>query len=91
MNNFNVMMSRDENQTIRLQANDDSDNIKRQGGINETGNDTIAGVVAAMNRESNQRSETGGDDYQNHSWVKEKRAENMDLGGPSGTGSSELV
>ena len=57
-------------------------------GINETCNDTIAGVVAQLNRESNQKSETGGDESRNEDWLREKRAAKMDLGGPGGTGSS---
>lgn len=59
------------------------------GGGNETTvNDTMAGIVATLNREDNDRSETGGDDYMDENMLKEKRAENMDLGGPGGTGSS---
>jgi len=47
-------------------------------------NDTIAGVVATLEREKNDRSETGGDDYQNPEWL----GENRDVGGPGGTGTS---
>ena len=57
-------------------------------GVNDTANDTIMNVVATLNKEDNDRSETGGDDYQNEDWLREKRAENMDIGGPGGTGSS---
>ena len=55
-------------------------------GVNFTANDTIAHVVA--NLEKNEQSETGGDDYQNPQWLDDKRAANMDIGGPGGTGSS---
>ena len=44
--------------------------------------------MVAMNKEENDRSETGGEDYQNEDWLRDKRAENMDIGGPGGTGSS---
>ena len=33
------------------------------GGVNDTCNDTIVNVVATLNKEDNDRSETGGDDY----------------------------
>jgi len=41
-----------------------------------------------LNKEANDRSETGGDDYMNEDMLRDKRAENMDIGGPGGTGSS---
>ena len=44
--------------------------------------------MVAMNKEENDRSETGGDDYQNEEWLRDKRAADMDIGGPGGTGSS---
>ena len=57
-------------------------------GVNDTNNDTIGGLMVAMNKEENDRSETGGDDYQNEEWLRDKRAADMDIGGPGGTGSS---
>ena len=33
------------------------------GGVNDTCNDTIVNVVATLNKEDNDRSETGGDDF----------------------------
>jgi len=57
--------------------------------MNDTGNnDTIGGLMAHMNKEENDKSETGGDDYQNEEWLRDKRAGDMDIGGPGGTGSS---
>ena len=56
--------------------------------MNDTNNDTIGGLIVAMNKEENDRSETGGDDYQNEEWLRDKRAADMDIGGPGGTGSS---
>ena len=53
-------------------------NVKAQiSGVNETtnGNDTIARVVAQLNKEENQKSETGNESYQNEEWLREKRAE----------------
>ena len=42
-----------------------------------------------MKKEDNDRSETGGDhDYMNEDMLRDKRAANMDIGGPGGTGSS---
>ena len=41
-----------------------------------------------LNKEANDRSEVEGDDYQNEDMLRDKRAENMDIGGPGGTGSS---
>ncbi len=57
-------------------------------GVNESGNDTMQHIVAHLNKEENDRSETGGDEYMYDDWKKEKRAGNMDIGGPGGTGSS---
>ena len=54
--------------------------------VNDTNNDTLFGVVATLNKEENDRSDHGGDeDYQNPDWLREKRAENMDIGLPDGT------
>ena len=53
-----------------------------------TANDTIGGLMVAMNKEDNAISETGGDEYQNEEWLREKRAANMNIGEPGGTGSS---
>ena len=53
-------------------------NVKAQiSGVNETtnGNDTIARVVAQLNKEENQKSETGNESYQNEEGLREKRAE----------------
>lgn len=51
---------------------------------NDTVNDTIGGLMVEMNKEENDRSETGGEDYQNEDWLRDKK----DIGGPGGTGSS---
>ena len=95
----NMTLDQNQNQTIRLGQMDESRAIFRPGqlngtqafgqsGVNDTANDTIGGLMVAMNKEENDRSETGGDDYQNEDWLREKRAANMDIGGPGGTGSS---
>lgn len=61
---------------------------KMAGGVNDTGNDTMQRIVAHLDKEENDRSETGGDDYMNEDWLKDKKGRNMDFGGPGGTGSS---
>ena len=38
-------------------------------GVNDTGNDTMQRIVAHLNKEENDRSETGGDDYMNEDWL----------------------
>ena len=53
------------------------------GGFNDTCNDTLVNVVATLNKEDNDRSENGDENYQNEEWLKDKRAANMDLGGPT--------
>ena len=65
-------------------------NFTRQqpGAVNDTANDTITNFVVQLHKENNERSETGGEDYQNDDWLKEKKGEKMDFGGPGGTGSS---
>lgn len=95
----NMTLDQNQNQTIRLGGNDESRAIFRPGqlnatnvfgasGVNETGNDTIGGLMVAMNREENDKSETGGEDYQNEEWLRDKKAAGMVIGGPGGTGSS---
>ena len=45
--------------------------------------------MAQLNKEENQKSETGGDSYMDEEILREKRARMMNLGGdPAGTGSS---
>ena len=44
--------------------------------------------MAQLNKEENQKSETGGDSYMNEEIEKDRRAERMNLGDPAGTGSS---
>ena len=46
-------------------------------------------MVATLNKEDNERSETGGDD-RNPDWL-EKRSQKIEIGGPGGTGSSATV
>lgn len=89
----------DQNQTIKLGGGGEDTIMNgsriphmfprgQGGGVNDTANETLVNVVATLNKEDNDRSETGGDDYQNPEWLKDKRAENMDIGGNGGTGSS---
>ena len=50
--------------------------------------DTIGGLMVEMNMEPNDRSDSGGEGEQNDDWLKDKRAGNMDIGGPGGSGST---
>lgn len=96
----NMTLDQNQNQTIRLGQVDESRAIFRPGqlngtlgfnqpgGVNDTANDTIGGLMVAMNKEDNAISETGGDEYMNDEMLREKRAANMNIGEPGGTGSS---
>lgn len=55
------------------------------GVVNDTANETIGGFVAMLNKEENDRSETGGDDHINYNMLEGKK---HNMGGPGGTGSS---
>lgn len=88
----NMTLDQNQNQTIRLGGGvDESRAFQRPGQLNgtkfnDTVNDTIGGIVVAMNKEENERSETGGDDYMNFNDLKDKPKNTGAAAG--GTGSS---
>jgi len=42
-------------------------------GVNDTANETIGGFVAMLNKEENDRSETGGDEYIDYKMLKDNK------------------
>ena len=75
-NNFLNQVTFDQNQTIKLGADETMASNRLAApikggnhGVNDTGNDTMQRIVAHLNKEENDRSETGGDDYMNEDWL----------------------
>lgn len=88
-----MTLDQNQNQTIRLGGPvDESRAIFRPGQLNgtkcnDTANDTIGGIMVAMNKEENDQSDNGGDEYMNYDHLKDKPKNH---GGAAGgtTGSS---
>lgn len=55
------------------------------GGMNDTNNETIGGIYAMLNKEENEKSETGGDDHIDYNMLGASR---KNFGAAGGTGSS---